>query len=138
MHFHQAIKIPHINKLLLRKQFPILHGEFNLMLFGKGAVYNNNVFAGVLEKTVEGEYIFRYDQTYFDDSSKRAISLTLPKTQQEYRSPYLFPFFSNMLSEGENKKIQCRMLQIAENDDFTHLLKTAHTDTIGSVTVKEL
>ena len=43
-----------------------------------------------------------------------------------------------MLSEGANKAIQSRILKIDGNDYFTLLLKTAHTDTIGAVTVKEI
>ena len=40
-----------------------------------------------------------------------------------------------MLSEGENRKIQAQLLHISP-DDFGILLVTAHTDTIGAVTVK--
>ena len=48
----------------------------------------------------------------------------------------LFPFFFNMLSEGDNRKLQSRMLHIDEDDDFGILLATAQYDTIGAVTVK--
>lgn len=41
-----------------------------------------------------------------------------------------------MLSEGENRKIQAQLLHISPDDDFGILLVTAHTDTIGAVTVK--
>jgi HipA-like protein len=41
-----------------------------------------------------------------------------------------------MLSEGANKKLQCRQLKIDENDYFGLLLATATHDTIGAVTVK--
>ena len=34
--------------------------------------------------------------------------------------------------------MQCRLLKIDENDDFTRLIKTAGEDTIGAITVKEL
>jgi len=50
----------------------------------------------------------------------------------------LFSFFSGLLSEGINKDIQCRLLKIDENDDFTRLLKTAGEDTIGAITVKAI
>lgn len=102
----------------------------------KAEVYENHILAGTLEETDEGEYIFRYDDLYFADASKRAISLTLPKKKQEYRSPVLFPFFFNMLSEGANKRIQCLKYKIDENDHFGLLLATAYKDTIGTVTIK--
>jgi serine/threonine-protein kinase HipA len=41
-----------------------------------------------------------------------------------------------MLAEGVNKKLQCRQLQIDENDYFSLLTKTACEDTIGCITVK--
>jgi len=47
-------------------------------------------------------------------------------------------FFYGMLAEGINKDIQCRLLKIDEEDDFTRLIKTAGEDTIGAITVKEL
>jgi HipA-like protein len=62
----------------------------------------------------------------------------LPKTQQTWQSPVLFAFFAGLLAEGINKDIQCRLLRIDEEDDFTRLLKTAGGDTIGSITVKEI
>ncbi len=70
------------------------------------------------------------------DSAKKPISLTLPKTRQEYRSKMFFPFFYNVLAEGMNKRLQCRQLQIDENDYFSLLTHTAGEDTIGAITVK--
>lgn len=101
-----------------------------------GLVYKNNELAGKLTKTDAGEYIFRYEDSYFLNPEKRSISLTLSKSKQEYTSKELFSFFFNMLSEGVNKSIQCKTFQIDEKDYFSLLLQTAGTDTIGSVTVK--
>ncbi len=101
-------------------------------------VYNNELLAGLLEKTEQGEYTFTYDQDYLNDPETSAISLTLPKTEKPYRSSRLFPFFYGLLSEGANKQTQCRLLKIDEKDHFSLLLKTANSDTIGSVTIKEL
>jgi serine/threonine-protein kinase HipA len=42
-----------------------------------------------------------------------------------------------MLSEGSNRHIQEKLLKIDSNDDFTLLIKTAHTETIGAITVRE-
>ena len=58
----------------------------------------NGYLAGILTEVSPTEYVFRYDDGYFADSKMPAVSLTLPKTQQEYRSAYLFRFFSNMHS----------------------------------------
>ena len=100
-------------------------------------IYRNNVLAGILSKEDNGTYSFRYENNYFNSSSP-AISLTFPKSNQEYKSDVLFPFFFNLLAEGVNKKLQCRQLQIDERDYFSLLLATAGTDTIGAVTVRPM
>lgn len=100
-------------------------------------IFNNGLLAGTLQKNDQG-YVFRYDDQYFTDPSQHAISLSLPKTQQEFHSKTLFPFFYGLLSEGVNRQTQCRLLRIDENDHFSLLLATAGSDTIGSVTVKGL
>ncbi len=104
----------------------------------KAEVYRNGILAGVVTEENGKSYVFRYDPNYFTDTKKQAISLTLPKSQPEYRSEYLFPFFFNMLSEGANRKLQSRLLRIDEKDDFGILLATAEYDTIGAVTIKPL
>jgi len=101
-------------------------------------IYRNGNLAGILTEEDSRNYVFMYDNTYFNDSNKPAISLTLPKKQQEYRSESLFPFFFNMLSEGVNRKLQCTQLKIDEDDNFGLLMATARYDTIGAVTVKPL
>jgi len=99
-------------------------------------VYRNGLPTGRLTEENRNTYVFRYDDTWFLDPAKPAISLTLPKKQQEYRSAYLFPFFFNMLSEGANKALQNRCHRVDERDSFGLLLAVAHTDTAGAVTVK--
>ena len=101
-------------------------------------IYRNGIFAGILTEENRKNYTYRYDDVYFNDSSKVAISLTLPKTQQEYKSEFLFSFFFNMLSEGVNKKLQITQLKIDENDNFGLLMATAQQDTVGAITVKPI
>ena len=101
-------------------------------------IYNNKILAGKLIEGDDRSYTFRYNDDYYNDSSKSAISLTLPKTKKEYHSETFFPFFSNLLSEGANKKIQLRAYKLDEKDEFGLLVKTARYDTIGSITVSEI
>jgi serine/threonine-protein kinase HipA len=101
-------------------------------------VYRNGKLAGVLTEENRQNYFFRYSDNYFNDSSEPAISLTMPKSQQEYHSKALFPFFFNMLSEGVNRKLQSRLLKIDEEDHFGFLSATAQYDTIGAVTAKPI
>jgi HipA-like protein len=101
-------------------------------------IYRNGMLAGILTEENRQRYVFRYDDTYFSDSRQPGISLTLPKTQREYRSEFLFPFFFNMLSEGANRKLQSTQLRIDEEDHFGLLAATAQYDTIGAITVKPM
>lgn len=101
-------------------------------------VYRNDQLAGTLIQHNTKSYEFHYDDKWFANENLPAISLTLPKTQQTYHTEYLFPFFFNMLSEGVNKKLQCRQLKIDESDYFGLLLATATKDTIGAITIKPI
>ena len=101
-------------------------------------IYRNGILAGTLTEENRQHFVFRYDDYYFNDANKPAISLTLPKTQKEYSSKFLFPFFFNMLSEGVNIKLQSTLLRIDEEDNFGLLMATAQYDTIGAVTVKPI
>lgn len=91
--------------------------------------------AGILTQHDDGSFTFRYDTLWLGDSSKPAISLTLPKTEQEYHSKFLFPFFYNMLPEGSNKQVVCKHNRIDQNDYFGLLMTTAKSDSIGAVRV---
>jgi HipA-like protein len=101
-------------------------------------VYRDKTLAGILTEVDRRNYKFRYDESYFYDVTKQAVSLTLPKTRIEYQSEYLFPFFFNLLSEGVNRKLQSTLLKIDETDRFGLLMATAQFDTIGAITVKPI
>lgn len=101
-------------------------------------VYCRGVLAGVLSKSPKSVFQFRYDEEYLSSPKAPAISLSLPKQEIPFESPVLFPFFFGLLSEGDEKAVQCRLLRIDEGDHFTRLLKTCETETIGGVTIKEI
>lgn len=98
-------------------------------------VLYKNEPAGWLRQFEDGSFEFAYLEPWIDDPAKPAISLTLPKTKEAYHSPYLFPFFYNMLPEGSNKQTVCFKQRIDEDDYFGILLATSKTDTIGAVRV---
>ena len=101
-------------------------------------IYMNKILAGTLMENNDGSYTFRYDDDYFSNPCHSSVSISLPKKQREYHSKTFFPFFFNMLSEGANKRIQCRLFKIDEEDAFGLLMATAHTDVIGAVTVEKV
>jgi serine/threonine-protein kinase HipA len=99
-------------------------------------VFYNKVKAGMLTAHSNRSFTFRYNDEYYLDPVQPMISLTLPKSKQEYQSPHLFPFFFNLIAEGANLSLQSRYLKIDTHDYFGILCATAHTDSIGAVTVK--
>jgi len=99
-------------------------------------VYCCGVFSGRIEESSKG-YSFTYDPAYLASENSKPISMTLPKRPESFESKVLFPFFYGLLAEGILRETQCRKLKLDENDHFGRLLKTAHSDTIGSVTVIE-
>ncbi len=101
-------------------------------------VYMNDSKAGVLTEAYPGKgYSFCYDENYLS-SEQPPISVTLPKRREKYESEYLFPFFTNMLPEGANRRVICRALKIDENDFFGLLTAMADKDFIGAVEVRKI
>lgn len=101
-------------------------------------VYLNNTKAGILTEQNPGAgYSFRYYEEYLN-SSQAPISATLPKKAETYYSERLFPFFTNMLPEGANRRVICRSLKIDENDFFGLLEAMADKDFIGAVNVRRM
>ena len=101
-------------------------------------VYFNDIKAGILSEQNPGTgYSFQYDEEYLK-SAMPPISATMPKQLAPYSSENLFPFFSNMLPEGANRRVICRVLKIDENDFFGLLETMADRDFIGAVNVRRI
>lgn len=101
----------------------------------KASILYKGEDAGILIQHDDGSFTFRYHNAWMVNTNKPGICLTLPKTRQEYHSKYLFPFFYNMLPEGSNKQVVCKIMRIDTNDYFGLLITTAKNDTIGAVRV---
>lgn len=101
-------------------------------------IFRNETMVGLLSKIDDGTYSFKYSNDYLESDNPLNISVNFPLRTEAFISEELFAFFFNMLSEGNVKKAQCRNMKIDENDSFERLLKTAHDDVIGSITVKEI
>lgn len=93
--------------------------------------------AGMLTQHDDGSFTFKYNDDWIDNPTKPAISLTLPKSENEFHSRHLFSFFYNMLPEGANKQVVCKLNRIDPKDDFGLLMTTATHDSIGAVTVQK-
>lgn len=102
----------------------------------KCEVFLHGIKAGELTEIDSHNYVFAYDRAYLSDKTNPSVCLAMPLRDEPYRSDRLFPFFFNMLSEGENRQMQAQLHYISPEDDFGILLATAGTDTIGAVTIK--
>ncbi len=100
----------------------------------KAIVNVNRRPAGLLQEMADGKFRFDYQPDYLADDEAMSVSLTLPKRKDPYYNDYLFPCFFNLLSEGANKSMQCKVLRIEPDDYFGLLLATAQTDTAGFLT----
>jgi serine/threonine-protein kinase HipA len=104
----------------------------------KCEVLVHGIVAGVLTETdAPRTYRFEYADDYLRQSGPQ-VCLAMPLRREAYCSDVLFPFFFNMLSEGENRALQSAVLHIDKDDDFGILLETAQYDTAGAVTVRPL
>lgn len=95
----------------------------------KVEVFYKETFAGVLEKKIEGHFIFIYEESYIA-SNNPSISLTLPKETKSFKSENLFPFFDGLIPEGWLLKLASEELRLDPLQDRFELLKTLCRDTI--------
>ncbi|MEG2328254.1 MAG: HipA N-terminal domain-containing protein [Akkermansia sp.] len=59
----------------------------------KALVLLRNIPAGTLTEESPSSYVFQYLEAYLLKENLPPVSLTMPKTSEEYRSPHLFPVF---------------------------------------------
>ncbi len=97
-------------------------------------VYINQNYCGLLTEEDDGHFVFVYDENYRKEALE-PVCISMPLTKPRYENSSLFPFFTNLLSEGTNRAFKARINGVDPDDDFGLLLKTAGYDTIGSVTV---
>lgn len=100
-------------------------------------VYLDNKLAGQLTERNLEDYEFAYNAQYLADPKTPAISLSLPKREEPYRSSHIFPFFTNLLPEGSNRRAMCRAFKVDEHDFFGMLEMICGKDCIGNVTLRK-
>ncbi len=102
----------------------------------RAKVFRNSIFAGILTKLNEKEYIFVYDKEYLKMPNKKAISLTLPLQEEEFKSPFLFPFFYNLLAEGKLKG-QTFDISALQTGVYYIIIETAEGSVVKSKFIKK-
>ena len=99
-----------------------------------GKVYLDNILAGKITETDEGEYLFAYDGQYLKSKNPKSVSLTLPVGEDEFRSNTLFPFFDGLIPEGWLFDLSVSNWKLKSNDRMGLLLATCK-DCIGNVSI---
>ena len=67
--------------------------------YRKGHVFVQNNYAGSIKETDEG-YVFSYEAEYLESENTLPVSLTMPLSEEVYKSNVLFPFFDGLIPEG--------------------------------------
>ena len=101
-----------------------------------GKVFVQNKEAGLIRETDSG-YEFSYHKAYLEEEDSVPISLTLPLTEEIYRSNTLFPFFDGLIPEGWLLGVVERNWKIDGKDRFGLMLVTCR-DCIGDVRIEAM
>lgn len=99
-------------------------------------IYRKGILAGLLTED-EGEYRFRYDESYLKRANAKPISLTLPLQEDAFISPVLFPFFDGLIPEGWLLDVALRNTNISVLDRMSLLLLCCK-ECIGAISVLPL
>jgi len=96
-------------------------------------VFFQENFAGVLTEDENG-YTFAYNVGYLQKKDTKAVSLTLPLSEEPYNSHVLFPFFDGLIPEGWLLDIAMQSWKIDLRDRMSLLLACCK-DCIGAVSI---
>ena len=97
-------------------------------------IFYEDFLAGVLTETDEGEFIFKYDQTYIKRHRDKFLSFTMPVREEPYVQKHLFPFFEGLIPEGWLLDIASKNWKINRRDRMGLLLACCK-NCIGAVSV---
>ncbi|PRX44397.1 HipA N-terminal domain-containing protein [Salegentibacter salegens] len=92
------------------------------------------VLAGILTETDDGEYQFQYEIDYANKYPDQFITFTMPVRKETYVEKRLFPFFEGLIPEGWLLDIASKNWKINRNDRMGLLLACCK-NCIGAVSV---
>lgn len=100
-------------------------------------IYYNNVLAGILVETNDGEYRFSYSPEYINEYPEQFLTFTMPVQTDPYINNRLFPFFEGLIPEGWLLEIASKNWKINLNDRMGLLLACCQ-NCIGAVSVQPI
>lgn len=100
----------------------------------KAIIRYNNIEAGILNETDDGQYEFIYDDLYIKNHTDLFITFQMPVRKEPYTSRRLFSFFDGLIPEGWLLNIAADNWKINKNDRMGLLLACCK-NTVGAVSV---
>lgn len=100
-------------------------------------VLYNDVLAGKLTETDDGEYLFQYNEVYIQQYPTQFITFSMPVSGLIYKDNRLFPFFEGLIPEGWLLDVAHKNWKINPNDRMGLLLACCE-NCIGAVSVKRI
>lgn len=97
-------------------------------------IYYDDIQAGILTETNEGDYVFKYEDEYVKKYPEQFITFTMPVKEEPYIDNRLFPFFEGLIPEGWLLDIASKNWKINPNDKMGLLLACCR-NCIGAVSV---
>lgn len=99
-----------------------------------GNVFYEDKYAGRIYEDEDGIH-FKYDAEYLKQKDARAVSLTMPLTEEIYSGKVMLPFFDGLIPEGWLLNIAGKNWKIDPRDRMGLLLVFCE-DCIGAVSIK--
>lgn len=103
----------------------------------QGKVLYNNILAGILTETSEGDYIFQYDSNYCKEHPNDLITFTMPVRPEPYTENRLFAFFEGLIPEGWLLDIASKSWKLNPADRMGLLLACCQ-NCIGAVSIEPI
>ncbi len=100
-------------------------------------VFYQDILAGILTETNEGDYVFQYEDAYIKEHPEDFISFSMPVSSFPYRDKRLFPFFEGLIPEGWLLDIASKNWKLNRNDRMGLLLACCR-NCIGAVSIEPI
>ncbi len=100
-------------------------------------VFYQDILAGILTETNEGDYVFQYEDAYIKEHPEDFITFSMPVSSFPYRDKRLFPFFEGLIPEGWLLDIASKNWKLNRNDRMGLLLACCR-NCIGAVSIEPI
>ena len=103
----------------------------------KAVIVYNDIKAGELTETDDGEFRFQYDSGYISNYPEQFLTFSMPVRSTPYTENRLFPFFEGLIPEGWLLNIATKNWKLNPNDRMGLLLACCQ-NCIGAVSVQPI